>query len=243
MRNTKKIKAKKKLVCAECSQTLQNTHGFNTHWANRHPSKPIPKVVFPKVKVRVTSHNKKAKQKTLVKTKRRKTNKGKILPRTTGKQRLKSMQIADKDYEKFTKTGISKSSLSYYRKQKEHLIQLPEEGLRSKYYFLQKEDDCRKTGKYREQQTKVHEIVLERKGVEKSVSMNYLRKTMLRLCREDSPAGFDPSQDKFGHCWVQKFMDRKDLSVRRATNIKKYSVFEKLHKVHRYCIIGGLNFD
>ena len=108
MRNTKKIKAKKKLVCAECSQTLQNTHGFNTHWANRHPSKPIPKVVvpkvvFPKVKVRVTSHNKKAKQKTLVKTKRRKTNKGKILPRTTGKQRLKSMQIADKDDENLQK--------------------------------------------------------------------------------------------------------------------------------------------
>ncbi len=48
------------------------------------------------------------------------------------------------------------------------------------------------------------------------------------------PAGFDPSKDKFGKCWVQKFTDRKDLSVRRATNIKKDSVFEKLHKVHRY---------
>ena len=57
---------------------------------------------------------------------------------------------------------------------------------------------------------------------------------MLCLCREDSPAGFDPSKDKFGHCWVQKFMHRKDLGLRRATNIKKDSVFEKLHKVHRY---------
>ena len=63
----------------------------------------------------------------------------------------------------------------------------------------------------------------------------WIRNEMFFICKEDMPPGFDPSNKKqFGSRWCDDFMDRKELSVRRRTNKKKTSVFERLHMIHGY---------
>ena len=57
---------------------------------------------------------------------------------------------------------------------------------------------------------------------------------MKEVCASDKPVGYDPEKDKFKHRWVQKFMKRKKLSVRKATNKKKKSIWERLHKIHNF---------
>ena len=49
------------------------------------------------------------------------------------------------------------------------------------------------------------------------------------------PHGFDPiNLNQFGKQWVNRFMKRQDMSVRRKTNKKKTSVFERMHKIQGY---------
>ena len=57
---------------------------------------------------------------------------------------------------------------------------------------------------------------------------------MRQRCMEDMPPGFDPNKDKFSPVWCKKFMKRKELSVRKKTNFKAKSVWERLHKIHNY---------
>ena len=52
------------------------------------------------------------------------------------------------------------------------------------------------------------------------------------------PHGFDPKNlNKFGKNWVNRFMKRQDMSVRRKTNKKKTSVFERMHKIQGYPLV------
>ena len=53
-------------------------------------------------------------------------------------------------------------------------------------------------------------------------------------CNKDKPAGYDPQKHKFLKHWCYNFLDRKGLSIRRKTNKKKVSIFEKLHKIKNY---------
>ena len=53
-------------------------------------------------------------------------------------------------------------------------------------------------------------------------------------CNTDKPSGYDPEKNKFKKKWCYNFLDRKGLSIRRKTNKKKQSVFEKLHKIKNY---------
>ena len=58
---------------------------------------------------------------------------------------------------------------------------------------------------------------------------------MFLTCKEDLPPGFDSSNiSQFGSQWVKNFQDKHGLSVRRRTNKKKTSVFERLHKMHGF---------
>ena len=57
---------------------------------------------------------------------------------------------------------------------------------------------------------------------------------MKKHCKADKPSGYDPKKNKFTQTWVKKFMQREGLSVRRATNRKKTTIWEKIHKVENY---------
>ena len=62
-----------------------------------------------------------------------------------------------------------------------------------------------------------------------------MRNEMFIVCKEDRPEGFDASKtSQFGPQWVTNYQDRLDLSVRRRTNKKKTSVFERLHTIHGF---------
>ena len=68
----------------------------------------------------------------------------------------------------------------------------------------------------------------------KAVSTNWIRIQMRRHCIEDNPMGFDPTKDKFTQMWVKKFMKIKKLSIRRKTNRKKTTIWQKIHKIENY---------
>ena len=52
---------------------------------------------------------------------------------------------------------------------------------------------------------------------------------------EDRPPKFDPdNKSHFSQQWVDKFQSRHGLSIRRRTNKKKTSVFERLHTIHGF---------
>ena len=52
---------------------------------------------------------------------------------------------------------------------------------------------------------------------------------------QDQLPKFDPSKkSRFSSQWVNNYQDKHYLSVRRRTNKKKTSVFERLHKIHGF---------
>jgi len=62
---------------------------------------------------------------------------------------------------------------------------------------------------------------------------------MTHHCKIDNPATYDPLKNKFGCHWVNLYMFRHHLSIRRKTNKKKTSVFQRLHKIknyHYFCV-------
>ena len=165
------------------------------------------------------------------KKKKKKTNKGKIIPRTTLDQRFRCVKMSKKD---FKNTGKSRANLSNWKKQMPAICKLPIQDRRSKNYLLQKEDDTRKTGLFPKQQEKLKDDFAERRARGEAVSTVWLRMHMKFICNRDKPAGYDPQKHKFGDCWCNNFLDRKGLSVRRRTNKKKTSVFQRLHKINNY---------
>ena len=103
-------------------------------------------------------------------------------------------------------------------KQEADLLERPVRELRSKNYFLKKKDDRRLTGYFPKQQAKLVVRIKRRRGKGKPYSTKWIQNETLIICMEDKPAGFDASKRKqFGNRWVNDFMDRHDLSVRRRT--------------------------
>ena len=88
--------------------------------------------------------------------------------------------------------------------------------------------------KFPVQQEEVLEAMFQRRAKGKTVSTIFLRNVMKQKCMAAMPPGSDPTKDKFGSRWVRKFMKRKGLSVRKKTNFKKLSIWDRLHKVHNY---------
>ena len=116
---------------------------------------------------------------------------------------------------------------------------MTKEQLRSTTYHIQKKDDIRLTGKFPAQQAKTFNHIMGRRYKGKPVSTIWIREKMKDICDSDKPNGYNPEKDKFGHTWVTKFMKRKKLSVRRSTNKKTKSIWERLHKIHNfhhYCV-------
>ena len=114
------------------------------------------------------------------------------------------------------------------------LREQPQERLRHTNYFLQDKSDSRNTGLFPVQQEKLAEHIRKRRGHGKPVSTTYIRLKMKQFCLKDSPQNFDPEKNIFGEHWVTNFMDKHHFSVRRATNIKDSSIWERLHKIHNY---------
>jgi hypothetical protein len=48
------------------------------------------------------------------------------------------------------------------------------------------------------------------------------------------PPDYNPEKNKFKEKWCKLFLKRNGLSIRRKTNKKKQSIFEKLHKIKNY---------
>ena len=102
-------------------------------------------------------------------------------------------------------------------------------------YFLKKEDDTRLTGVFPIQQLKTLKKLVKRRCIGKPVSTKWIQNDFFITCKQDLPPGFDPSNtSQFGSKWCQNYKRRQGLSVRRRTNKKKTSVFERLHKIHGY---------
>ena len=84
------------------------------------------------------------------------------------------------------------------------------------------------------QQAKVYEDIKQRRKKGEAVSTLWVRARMSYHCRKDKPGRFDPAKHKCTKHWVHNFLIRHDLSIRKKTNKKKQSIFEKLHKVKNY---------
>ena len=97
----------------------------------------------------------------------------------------------------------------------------PAQELRSKNYFLKKEDDTRLTGVFPIQQLKTLKKLVKRRCIGKPVSTKWIRNDFFITCKQDLPPGFDPSNtSQFGYKWCQNYKRRQGLSVRRRTNRK-----------------------
>ena len=153
---------------------------------------------------------------------------------SNSKKNTKNYKINDR--KAFNKTGQSRQNLSRWKRQMTSIKKLPVKTQRSGNYLLQNETDNRITGMFPNQQKKVyHDIKNPRKdGV--SVSTSWIRARMSFHFRKDKPGRYDPTKNKFTEHWI---LVRHHLSIRKRTNKKKQSVFEKLHKIknyHHYCV-------
>jgi len=104
----------------------------------------------------------------------------------------------------------------------------------SQEQHVQDKTDSRVTGKYPLQQEKVLDQILERREYGKAVSTVSISKRMRKQCEKDLPIGYDSAKDKFKSTWSNKFMKSHGLSVRRGTNIKGTSIFERRHRIENY---------
>ena len=158
--------------------------------------------------------------------------KGKMKKHTSGAQRLKDLKLHRED----PKSNYAPPYvISRWKKQEADLLKRPMKELQSKNYFLKKESDVRLTGVFPQQQVKTLRKLEKRRGQGKPVSTKWIRNTMFLTCVQDRPPKFDPSKkSQFGPQWVSNYQDSHDLSVRRRTNKKKTSVFERLHKIHGF---------
>ena len=151
---------------------------------------------------------------------------------TSGAQRLKALKLHRED----PKSNYApRYSISRWKKQEEDLLKRPAQELRSKNYFLKKEDDTRLIGVFPIQQLKTLKKLVKRRCKGKPVSTKWIQNAFFITCKQDLQPGFDPSNtSQFGSKWCQNYKRRQGLSVRRRTNKKKTSVFERLDKIHGY---------
>ena len=158
--------------------------------------------------------------------------KGKMKVHISGAQRLNALKLHREDPKS---SYAPRYQISRWKKQEKDLLKRPVQELRSKNYFLKKEDDTRLTKVFPIQQLKTLKKLEKRRGQGKPVSTKWIRNDFFLTCKEDLPPGFDSSNtSQFGPQWVQNYKRWQGLSVRRRTNKKKTSVFERLHKIHGF---------
>ena len=54
------------------------------------------------------------------------------------------------------------------------------------------------------------------------------------ICNKHKPPKYDPNRHKFKDAWVRRFCRRWNISLRKKSNAKCKSVFERLHQVKNY---------
>ena len=228
------------MACPQCFQQVK-VRGIRKHYEAMHPGKDLPKA---RGKSNVSKTKPVfAKSTKLKKPKKpKKTNAGKILTRATGVQRLNAVKALNNRKgtvsEVAEKLGHGPRKLRRWNKQAESLKRLPIQDLRSKNYFLFAAEDYRKFGYFPKQQEKVLDVYDERRMCGKPVSTVWLRRKMTQFCNEDKPDGYADYRARFGRIfssrWVNTFMKRHGLSIRKPTNRKKTDVFERMHKIQNY---------
>ena len=135
--------------------------------------------------------------------------------------------------------GVPRTTVQYWEKTESKLRSQTQEKLRSTNYFIHNENDYRITGQFPKQQKKTFDDIKERRFHGKPVSTKWIRRRMKYHCETDKPQGYTSTKNKFKEHWVKKYMKRHQLSIRRKTNIKKKSIWERLHKIenyHHFCI-------
>ena len=80
----------------------------------------------------------------------------------------------------------------------------------------------------------LHKKFLERRADGWRVSYAWITTNMNLLCKEHLPPGYDPDIHKFGTAWVRRFCKRWNISLRKKSNAKCKSVFERLHQIKNY---------
>ena len=109
----------------------------------------------------------------------------------------------------------------------------PSEKRRSKNYLL-KDKKRRKTGLFPQQRLRLKNEILDRRRKGEAVSGTWVKARMKFICEEDKPSGYISGKHKFLHQWFRNFLKRHGLSIRKKTNKKKTSVFQRLHKINNY---------
>ena len=128
-----------------------------------------------------------------------------------------------------------KTSIRRWKDQEKFLFKQPFRILRNTTYFLQDKNDVKVTGAYPLQQERLKNEIIDKRGTGQPVCPEWIGNRMFQICVDEMPSGFDPTnKNQFNKRWVSNYMSRKSLSIRQATNKKKQSVFEKLHKIHGF---------
>ena len=159
-------------------------------------------------------------------------SKGKLRKSYTGSQRLRAPKASRQNPPTFM---APKTSIRRWKDQEKFLLKQPFRKLRNTTYFLQDKNDVKFTVVYPLQQERLKNEIIDKRGTGEPVSPERIGNRMFQICVDEMPSGFDPTnKNQFNKRWVSDYMSRKGLSVCQATNKKKQSVFEKLHKIHGF---------
>ena len=91
-----------------------------------------------------------------------------------------------------------------------------------------------KRGMFHDMEVLLYDIFLKRRADGWRVSYAYITAQMRILCNKHKPPKYDPNRHKFKDAWVRRFCRRWNISLRKKSNAKCKSVFERLHQVKNY---------
>lgn len=80
----------------------------------------------------------------------------------------------------------------------------------------------------------LYDLFLKRRSDGWRVSYAWITAQMHILCKKHQPPKYDPEKYTFGTSWVRRFCRRWNISLRKKSNSKCKSVFQRLHQVKNY---------
>ena len=89
-------------------------------------------------------------------------------------------------------------------------------------------------GLFHEIEEELFNKFLNRRELGFRVSYAWIKAQMRILMRKRNPNGYDPSKHKFKDNWVRKFCIRWGISLRRKSNTKCSTVFERFSQIANY---------
>ncbi len=89
-------------------------------------------------------------------------------------------------------------------------------------------------GLFHDVEVQLHAKYKSRRALGWRVSYKWISGQMTILCKKLKPQGYDPAKHKFRQAWVRRFCKRWHISLRRKSNSKCSTVFERLHQIKNY---------